>query len=289
MTFFGRPTVRIESESVWLEALAGHGPRIVRFGLQGGEDVFAETPDFGWDTPEGRYENVGGHRLWFAPETLGPGVPDGGLTVEQGDRRLRLEGRQEGSGLRRRIDVRLEPDRPAVTAVHEVANEGDVTFELSAWAITQLNLGGIALLPQPEPVAEHALVPNRQVVLWPYSSWQDKRLMIADGLVALDAQPDRPVKIGCLSHGGTIAYLRAGLLFVKRFEPAADSPHPDLGCNVEVYCDQGSIELETLGPLVRLEPGGTVRHEERWELRRVDAGIAGGPAALHALVEGLAG
>jgi hypothetical protein len=43
-------------------------------------------------------------------------------------------------------------------------------------------------------------------------------------------------------------------------------PHVDHGCNAESYCNDEFIELETLGPLVKLEPGQFVTHTETWEL-----------------------
>jgi hypothetical protein len=39
-----------------------------------------------------------------------------------------------------------------------------------------------------------------------------------------------------------------------------------MGCNVEVYCNEWCIELETLAPLCRLEPGQFATHVETWEL-----------------------
>ncbi len=64
-----RPTKRLESDTLRVEVLAEAGPRIVRLGFAGSsENLLAETPDIGWQTPLGRYELFGGHRLWFAPE-----------------------------------------------------------------------------------------------------------------------------------------------------------------------------------------------------------------------------
>jgi hypothetical protein len=56
-------------------------------------------------------------------------------------------------------------------------------------------------------------------------------------------------------------------LFIKRFESTGDAAdYPDGGCNAESYCNDQFFELETLGPLTELSPGGTVIHEEIWEL-----------------------
>ena len=54
------------------------------------------------------------------------------------------------------------------------------------------------------------------------------------------------------------------MLFVKYFAPQLHHPHADRDCNVEVYCSEHLIELETLGPLVRLLPGELTQHIETW-------------------------
>ena len=54
------------------------------FGLAGTRtNLLAETPGLGWETPHGRYELFGGHRLWFAPEDPDRvAVPDDAGLVE---------------------------------------------------------------------------------------------------------------------------------------------------------------------------------------------------------------
>src|SRR5690606_22175765 len=73
-------------------------------------------------------------------------------------------------------------------------------------------------------------------------------------------------KIGVANTRGWAAYLRAGELLVKRFAWERDATYPDYGVNTEAYTAGSFIELETLGPLERLEPGASLSHEERWFL-----------------------
>jgi hypothetical protein len=64
-----------------------------------------------------------------------------------------------------------------------------------------------------------------------------------------------------------MGYWVDGIFFVKRFDTSSDpTPYPDGGCNVESYCNDQFIELETLGPLTKLEPGSSVVHMETWEI-----------------------
>jgi hypothetical protein len=274
--FHGRPTRRLDNGRCWIEVLAEAGPRIVRFGLAGEESILAETPESGWDGGYGRFELLGGHRVWFAPEKNECSIPDStGLSLEAPDDAspglgVKLVGAtQEQIGLRKTMEVRLAPDAAALDIRHVLTNVGSGTLELSVWPVTQLRQGGVARVELPAPVKEHLFAPNRLVVLWPYSSWQDDRLSLTDAGIAVTARPAPMIKIGCLSHAGRLTYERDGLLFSIAFDPAVEAGRPDLGCNVEIYSDETCIELETIGPLSRLGPGRVAVYDEHWELGRI--------------------
>ncbi|HEV3164161.1 MAG TPA: hypothetical protein VGZ22_09025, partial [Isosphaeraceae bacterium] len=75
-----------------------------------------------------------------------------------------------------------------------------------------------------------------------------------------------PTKLGLAHQMGWIGYFDAGTLFVKRFEYQEGKPYPDGGCNFETFTNEDMLEMESLGPVVRLAPGEAVEHTERWEL-----------------------
>ncbi len=291
--FHGRPTLRFANGALAVEVLATAGPRIV--GLRRGgstANLLAETPDIGWDTAFGNYELFGGHRLWFAPEDPDRvAVPDSaGLEIEPLVDGLRLSGTMEpATGCVRSIEVRLDRVLPSMTVLHQLTNKGSRPIELAIWPITQLPLGGMALLPQRRAVAGHQTRPNRNLVLWPYSSWDDPRLRVLDGLVAVDAVAGAELKVGSLVDAGWVAFVRHGTALVRRFEPELREQHPDLGCNVEVYCGPTYVELEVLGPIRLLLPGASTILLEHWEVRSVPAGtILQLRDALDAPLEGAA-
>jgi hypothetical protein len=272
--YHGYATRRLANGHLWVEALATAGPRIIRLGLVGSRrNLLAETPDIGWDTPHGRYELLGGHRLWFAPEDPDRvAVPDGrGLVVEAEPDGIRLTGPAERpTGLVRSMVLRLSPGRAGLELRHELLNVGDRPIELAPWSITQLPLGGTVLLPQCPATPGHDARPNRMLVLWPYTSWEDTRFRPRDGLLTLDAQAGPDLKLGYFNEAGWVGYVRDGAVLVRRFEPLASRPHPDLGCNVETYVGDRYVELELLGPLTELAPGATVSLVERWEVLAAD-------------------
>jgi hypothetical protein len=265
------PTRSLGNEHLRLEYLAEAGPRIVRLFLAGSEEnLLAEIPEVSWETPYGRFFMRGGHRLWHAPEAFPrSNVPDNdGLRVEPLPDGVRLCPPVEApTGIRKTLEIRLNEARAGLTLLHHLENEGLWPVELAPWAITQMPLGGVAVLPQQtEPLDSSGLLPNRQVVLWPYTRWGDPRLRLNEDYILIEAQPYQPpVKVGYLNRKGWLAYLREGVLFCKRFEPRPEQPHVDFGCNVEVYASDLFIEIETVAPLSRLEPGQWVAHVETWE------------------------
>ena len=91
-------------------------------------NLLAETPDDGWDTPHGRYNLFGGHRLWFAPEDPDRvAIPDGqGLVLDPDRDGIRLTGAVEGpTGLVRSMTLKLDQRRPELEVCHALRNSGD--------------------------------------------------------------------------------------------------------------------------------------------------------------------
>lgn len=288
--FHGLPTYTISNQFLQVQFLAQAGPRLVGLFLAGSdENLLAEAPDVSWDTPYGVYTLYGGHRLWHAPEVFPRTyVPDdAGLRVEETDGGVRLVGQTEvATGLRKTIDITLQADRPALALRHTLSNTGAWPVELAPWAITQVPLGGVAVLPVGAP-APSSYLPNRHLALWPYTRLDDPRLRFAGDLVLVEGTArDYALKIGCLNHRGWLGYLRKGIFFSKRFQPEPSEAHPDLNCNAEIYVYNRFLELETVAPLCQLEPGHEVGHLETWELVRVPEAEAT-PEGLRRVLEAL--
>jgi hypothetical protein len=271
--FHGSPTVGLAGGSVWFEALADAGPRVVRVAMTGEPNLLAETPDVAWPTRDGPYRLYGGHRLWLAPESAGlQSTPDGdGLTVEQFEGGLRLVGPPDANcGCQRSIEIRPDPASAVLHIRHEVRNTGPRTIEAALWAITQLPPGGRAVLPQPAAAPGHGTRPNRLLALWPYSSFEDDRLAMRDGFVAVHGVPGPgDLKVGCAVDAGWVAWARDGVALVRRWSAEPGLAYADLGCNAEVFATDRYTELEVLGPLVTLGAGDRAILSETWELRRV--------------------
>ena len=269
--YHGLPTRILENEHLRIEYLAEAGPRMVRLHLAGSDtNLFVEVPERKRATPYGEYRIRGGHRLWHAPEAFPRTyLPDNdGLTVTDLSHGVSLQGPVEiAGGIQKTIEIELHSDRPAITVRHTLQNYNLWPVELAPWALSQMPLSGLAIFPQTVgDLDPSGLLPNRQLVLWPYTTWGDARLHLGDDLIFIQAESHLPpLKIGYLNRHGWIAYLHAGILFVKRFSPQPERPHVDFGCNIESFCNDLFIEMEIIAPLSQLQPGAAVTHTELWE------------------------
>ncbi|MCE9645312.1 MAG: hypothetical protein K8S20_04875 [Chloroflexi bacterium] len=246
--------------------------RIVGLTPAGKKNLLADLSDFPpIPTPYGEFRFRGGHRLWHAPEAMPRTyVPDAGkITITEFSDGVLLEAPVEsGTGIKKKIEIRLARDEPSIRLIHTLVNDGLWTVKLAPWAISQFRLGGTVILPMPvENVDSQGLLHNRQFSFWPYAHINDPRFQMNDRFAFLDAKALLPpFKMGYFNRHGWMAYWMDGTLFRKSFDIQADLPHPDNNCNAEVYCNDQFVELESLAPLVKLIPGGAVTHTEIWDI-----------------------
>jgi len=245
--------------------------RIVSLRPIGKSNIFADLSHLPpIPTPFGDFHFRGGHRLWHAPESMPRTyVPDKGpLTITELEDGASLETQNEpATGIRKRIDIRLDGDNPTVTLTHTLINDGLWTVELAPWAITQLRLGGTVILPLSTDNFDLAgLLSNRQFSFWPYANLSDPRLALRDEFTFFNARSAPAFKIGYFNPHGWIGYWIDGVFFKKTFGAQTNAPYPDNNSNAEMYCNEDFVELESLAPFVQLEPGKTVEHIEVWEM-----------------------
>ena len=257
------PFASIENEFLRVDYLTTLGPRIIGlYAKKAGVEFFAKTPDVHWSTPHGEYYLHGGHRLWTAPEDPFYTCPEDDVSVVVENDKVILRSRVDASCLEKEISFHLNENH--VTLMHRVTWHGSDQIELAPWAITQMCLGGMAILPQSRSAG---LLPNRNIVLWPYSQVDDERLELHDDVILVHGRAaEEAFKIGSYNSQGWIAYAMEHALFVKRFSVNPTNRYPDMGCNVEAYVKDSCVELETLGPLTSLEPQAHTTFEETWEV-----------------------
>jgi hypothetical protein len=171
--------------------------------------------------------------------------------------------RRCASRLQKEISFCLDENRVLLT--HQITWHGSEPIELAPWTITQLPLGGVAILPQSCVIA--GSMPTRHLAVWPYATITDQRLELHDDLILVHGSADQKVfKAGNYNPFGWAAYMLDKVLFIKRFPVSDFRTLPDMGSNVETFVWDAYLELETLGGLALLKPGESVAFEETWEI-----------------------
>lgn len=248
------------------------GPRVISLSLSDGENLFADLPELTLDCPGvGPYHIYGGHRLWHAPEdphrTYLP--DDDPVEVTEFEHGLIVSQQPEPqTGLQKKLRIQLLDNNPWVVVDHELKNVGLWPVEASVWAITQLKIGGTAILPQFSGTSDPGgLLPNRNLALWQYSDIQDEIVVLGNRYIFVNASLDSGAfKIGFPNPRGWLAYHLDNTLFVKYAPYNADSEYFDQGSSSECYCGPEFLELETLGPRTTIMPGDSAKHREVWRV-----------------------
>jgi hypothetical protein len=265
--------IPLENGRLHLEIARSIGPRILSLNLDGGPNLLAELPDVVTLRPDGKaYAFYGGHRLWLSPEDtlLSYGLEDEPVEIASLESGFKITRPADvESGVEKSIQVVLPDQSPQVIITHQLKNRGSTPVRYAPWAITQLRMGGVAVLPMND--ADTGFLPNRNLVLWPYTDLGNRNIQLGRQYLLLNAAMKAPFKVGFANPVGWLAYWLEGTLFVKSagYEPQAT--YPDYGSSSECYCNTQFMELETLGPLQEIQPGRSIQHTEIWQLIHVPA------------------
>lgn len=249
------------------------GPRILAYQAISGTNVLKNYDEELGQAGEDAFMIRGGHRLWVAPEDEKITYHWDNLPVtyeESADGEIVVVSTQEEPiHIRKSLGIRLDDSGSGVTIRHMVTNLGGEPLELATWGLTVMAPGGIEIIPQP-PMGSHPedLLPNRKVVLWPYTDLTDPRWTIGRKFFLLSQQADStPAKMGLTHTAGWIGYLNGKDLFLKEVHHDASANYPDGGCNFETFTNSEMIEIESLGGLQLLSSGESTSHTERWFLQ----------------------
>jgi hypothetical protein len=270
VTFSGLPDcIRLSNDVIDVVAATAVGPRILRCGFLNQANLLGEFTGLETRTALGVWKPWGGHRLWAAPEEMpGSYAPDNDpVECDVRPDRIALRKHADATGLEKRVTVHLAASGPRLTVEHELWNRVAWPVEIAPWALTVMAPGGCAVLPQPVFHShDEALRPVRAIALWPFTNLADPRWMIGRRLLTLTPDRDRrdPQKIGIRNERGWCACVWPHATLMKRFALSAHATYPDFDVNNEVYAEGEYLEIETLGPLVRLEPGEHTRLVEDW-------------------------
>lgn len=256
------------------------GPRIIKFGYINGQNFMCtEREALGGrdDAPfedffgKGRkWENLGGHRIWLSPESY----PE---TYLPDDRPVAYTVTESGAvfnplpdtevGVQKTMEIKMDADDSNMQVIMKVKNIDKAEKEFAIWALSVCTAGGTLILPT--NTNDTGLLPNRAIVVWPYTDLRDDRIYFGNkyATVRQDTSATRPVKLGFNLNGGTAYYVMGDEILYKNFETKhGEVRYADYDCSFETYTNNLFLEFETLGELKCVAPEEESVHIENWSL-----------------------
>lgn len=265
---------RVSNGEVELIVTSDVGPRVIRFGFVGGQNLFKEFSDQLGRSGEEKFQLRGGDRVWKAPEDpVATWAPDNVPVVIQTTptglvARAPIE---PLTNLQKEIEINMAPSGTGVTVSHRIINRSLFTLEFSPWAITMMAQGGTAVTGFP-PRGKHPinLEATNPLVMWAYTDLSDPRWRFTKKYLILRQDPknSEAQKLGLFNPDTWAAYILNNEVFVKRSSSDPTKTYPDFGSSFETFANNDFLEMETLGPLTKVLPGHTVEQLEHWGLYR---------------------
>jgi hypothetical protein len=268
----------LSNDQIELVVLADVGPRIVRYAFRGCENQLHEFSSQVGLQGGNEFRLYGGHRLWVWPEVERTYFPDN-VPVEVvinstgATFKAPIELQVPGTSLQKEISISLCEQGTAVKLVHSIANRSSTATALAPWTPTVMRPGGRAILPFPPRAAmdKNHYQSVSPLTLWSFTDFTDNRWVLGKDFLQL-IQQERPTgrfpeqMSGLFNPAGWGIYVRSGFAFLKRATVIPGARYPDFGCNFELFTNSEFLELETLGPIVTLQPGDATHHTEYWYL-----------------------
>jgi hypothetical protein len=265
---------RLSNGEVELIVTTDVGPRIIRYSFLGGQNLFKEFDDQMGKRGESSWQPRGGHRLWMAPEdpVLTYAPDNSPIRAEVKGETLELtEAVEKETGLEKQMIVKLASTGPAVEVIHKITNKASKAREFAVWALTMMARGGVGIAAfPPRGTHEKDLVPTNPLVMWAYTDFSDRRWQFTKKYLLLRQDPknSNAQKAGLFNRDTVGAYLLGSDLFIKRSTAREALRHPDFGCSYETFTNEQFLEMETLGELSNVRPGGSLEHREQWSLHK---------------------
>ena len=263
--------LRLANEHAELIITLDVGPRVISYRTAAGENAFKTFEAQLGGTGEPEWKSRGGHRFWLAPEhPVLSYIPDNSPVQHRviSEHEVEVENALvDQLPVRKVMTVSVDRDSTRVTVTHRAENHGNTPVAVATWGLSVMAPDGVEIIPLP-PLGEHPrdLLPNRTMILWPFTDMSDPRWRWGQRFITLRQGTAGPTKAGLTFQERWIAYHRGRSLFLKTIEFRDGVTYPDRGCNFETFSNEEMLEVEALGPLVELAPGAATAHTEQWQL-----------------------
>ncbi len=256
------------------------GPRIIRFGFIGGDNIMCDDrkgagsrtdDEFEAFFGKGKaWENMGGHRIWTSPESYPecyyPDTEKVKVTkTETGA--IFTPKAEVGTLIQKELEIKMDSDDANMQVTMRITNLDEREKQFAIWGLSVCAKDGTLIIPMNDN--DTGLLSNRKIVVWPYTDLSDKRIHYTNKYICLDQSVDaeKPIKLGFDLNKGAAYYCLGDNIFCKKIETnMPKGVYADGGCNFETYTNDVFIEVESLSEIKVVKPEKTVSHNEFWSL-----------------------
>src|SRR6202046_2267667 len=143
-----RNSYRVSNGEVELVVTSDVGPRIIRFGFAGGQNLFKEFAEQLGGTGEQKEQLRGGSRVWKAPEDpVATWAPDNvPVNIKITPTGLIATAPVEPlTKLQKEIEISMEATGTKVTVSNRITNHGLFSLEFAPWVLTMMAQGGMVV------------------------------------------------------------------------------------------------------------------------------------------------
>lgn len=256
------------------------GPRIIFFGSDLKHNVLFEDLNDYFNMKSNAFKKIfgkkaiwhiyGGHRLWTTPETLYTYEPDNDKIIFKEINGNTFEFTQPPKKINKlQFILRIAIVSNRILIEHIIINLSKNIKNLAPWSVTTLAANGTAAFKTNQN--DTGFLPNRKLVLWPYTRLNDPRLFFDKKYISLKMNPKikNPLKIGVDNECGKASYYLKPFLLTIESKYLINGTYPDKGSSFEFYTNEHFLEIETLGLITKLKPNDKIIHCERWTLQKI--------------------
>lgn len=267
------------------------GGRVLSYAHKGVEALFQDPAQHGWiNGPNQSRVELSAGRFDIGPEHTIPKHPKlwlGPWTAEiTGPRRARMTSvEDDATGVQLIRDFELDAASSQLRCTQTIRNASNKTKHWCHWSRTFAQGNGICLIP----LTPNSRFPKSYVMYGPgpVINYQpdDPNIRQRDGFLEIFGPPER-AKLGMDSHAGWFAYLmRNDLLFIKRFPTYPDRAYNEIAAlTISIWYNKDIVcELEPIGPMENIPPGGSAQFTETWSLLPFAFPADGADADLNAI------
>lgn len=264
---------RISNGEVELIVTSDVGPRIIRYGFVGGQNMFVELEEDLGKTGGEQWRLFGGSRLWVGPEdpVYSYGADNEPVDIRITGGILTARAPVEHTGVQKQIEIELAETGGEVQVRHRLINKTIWPLRIAPWVLSMMAPGGVAVTTLP-PRGTHpeVLPPTNPLIVFAFTNMSDSRWSWLEKYIVLrqDVNNSDPEKIGLFNPETRGAYLLDGDLFIKKYQAESGRQYPDMGASYETFTNERFLEIETLGPMRTLQTDEFIDHLEVWSLHK---------------------